>query len=123
MSPECSDEQESITPQPWKRRKKRLRREKSKTKTEIILDVEWIENYCRNCVEWCEVKPILDMFESIMPEDGPPELWAAITRIKREFMCRLYGHKIKAKNVFFKDTTVNGPVNSFKHNRKVEVGR
>ena len=121
MSPECSDEQESIKPQPWMR--KRLRKEKLKTNTKIILDIESIEEYCKDCVEWSEVKPILDMFEKTMPKDGPPELWTAIKRIKREFKNRLYGQSITAKNVVMKNPYVKGPVNSFKHNNKVEVGR
>ena len=85
--------------------------------------VHEIEDYCKDCVDWNEVRPIVNMLESIIPRDGPPELLASIKRIKNEFKKRLYGTKIHTKNLVMKRPYVNGPFNCFRNNKKVEVGK
>ena len=82
-----------------------------------------IENYCIECVTWDEVKPVIDMLTSIYTKDRPPEVDNTIKRIKKEFRNRIYGTNIKANNVVMKNPYVKGPLNSFRNNQKVEVGK
>lgn len=120
MPTECSDEQEALKPQSHKRKKKRLREEKNEPV--IKLSLREVEEYCKDCVEWKEVKPILYFLEALLPRDGPKEVKDTIKRIKKEFKNRIYGHQIKAKKVVMQNPYIKGPLNSFKHNNKIEFG-
>ncbi|MBR2096306.1 MAG: hypothetical protein IKH35_06880 [Prevotella sp.] len=121
MTPESSDELEALKPQPSKRKKKRLRNQK--TKTEIRLIIEEVEQYCKDCMEWSEVKPILYMLEKLLPRDGPQEIRDAIKRIKDVYMERLYGKRINAKNLVIKRPYIKGPLNSFKNNKRIDLSK
>lgn len=121
MKLESSDEQEALKPQPPKRKKKRLRGKR--TITEIKLVIEEVEQYCKGCVEWSEVKPIVNMLEHLLPRDGPAEIWDAIRRIKEVYMERLYGGKINAKNLVIKRPYIKGPLNSFKNNKRIDLSK
>ena len=121
MTPECSDEQDALYPQSRKDKKKWLREKNYNPK--IILNIEEVEEYCRYCVEWSEVKPVLDMFEALLPLDGPDELRKVIRRIKQVYMGRLYGSKIKTNNIIMKRPYIKGPLNSFKHNKRIDLSK
>ncbi len=118
MSPECADEKGSLNPQP--RKKKWLR--KKKQNPELILIIKDVENYCRNCVEWSEVKPILIMLEFLCSQDNP-ELWIVIERIKKDFRERLYGNNIKTDKIVMNRPYIKGPLNSFKNNKRIDLSK
>ncbi len=115
---ESADELEAVKPQ-LQKRKKRLRSVKEK----IEISVDELEDYCRDCVDWHDVRPILNMVQAVVPRNGPPEIWRAVKRIRHEFKKRIYGAKINTKNLVMKRPYVKGPLNSFKHNNKIELGK
>ena len=57
-----------------------------------------IADYCKECIEWSEAKPIVEMLNALMLGSCSPEEAQIIKDIKREFRDRNHG------NVF------NGPV-------------
>ncbi len=121
MPPECADEKGSLNPQPRNKKKKWLR--KKKQNPELILIIKDVENYCRSCVEWSEVKPILIMLEFLYLRDGPEELWIVIKRIRKEFMGRLYGNHIKTDKIVMNRPYIKGPLNSFKNNKRIDLSK
>lgn len=87
----------------------------------LLLKIKTIERYCKDCVEWNEVRPIIHMLEAIVPRDGPPEVWNAIRRIKKHFSVRIYGKSIIAKKVDIGHAKI-GAMNKFTRNKQINLG-
>ena len=99
MQEDKSDEKEALSPQPRKRKiknkiKKRLRDITVKSFVLFIPFVRLIEEYCINCLNKYDVFAIVHMLETIVPRDGPPQIWASIERIKKYWDKKLHGAKI-----------------------------
>lgn len=75
-----------------------------------IFTLNMIADYCKDCVEWSEAKPIVEMLNSLMLGSCTPEEAKIIKSIKTEFKKRVYGN------------TYNAPVGQvLEHVEKVET--
>lgn len=75
-----------------------------------LFTLDMIADYCKDCVEWSEAKPIVEMLKSLMLGSCTPEEANIIKDIKLEFKKRVYGN------------TYNAPVGQvLEHVEKVET--
>ena len=63
------------------------------------------------------------MMEKVYGKDAPPQVRNSIKRIKKRFSNRIYDYKIKADQVVMNQPHVNGPVNSFQGNKRIDIGK
>ena len=87
------------------------------------ISLKFLENFCMRCVKWEDAKPIVDMMEKFYGPKPPKEVRRAIRHIKKEFAKRMYDYKIKTGQVVMNHPKVNGPVNSFRGNRRIDIGK
>lgn len=76
-----------------------------------IFTLRMIADYCIDCIEWSEAKPIVDMLNSLMLGNCTHEEALIIKEIKREFKKRRYGmhidHADVAVGIAEKDSNVH----------------
>ncbi len=58
-----------------------------------------IADYCKDCVEWAEAKPIVEMLNTLMIGNCSYEEALIIKGIKNEFKNRKYGMRIQHADV------------------------
>ena len=64
-----------------------------------IFTLRMIANYCKNCIEWSEAKPIVEMLKSLMLGNCTEEEALIIKGIKHEFIKRRNGIHIDHADV------------------------
>ena len=87
------------------------------------IKLKTMEDFCMECVTWEEARPIVYMMEKVYGKDAPPQVRNSIKRIKKRFSNRIYDYKIKADQVVMNQPHVNGPVNSFQGNKRIDIGK
>ena len=64
-----------------------------------IITLRMIADYCNDCVEWSEAKPIVEMLNSLLLGNCTQEESLIIKDIKREFKNRRFGMHIDHADV------------------------
>jgi hypothetical protein len=112
---------EALKPQAEDQKMDVLRRNEGDGKCYISLKV--MEDFCMRCVKWEDARPIVDFMEKHYGPRPPKEVRQRIRRIKRKFTERIYDCKIKADRVVMNHPKVKGPLNSFRGNRRINIGK
>ena len=98
-----------------KKREKNLRQTK-----ELVIKLEKVIKYCMECVRWEDAKPHVDFLEKIYGIDAPPNVTAAINKIKRKFGMCTPRQFIKESKVVMKDNHFEA-VNKITKNKHVKL--
>ena len=111
---ETTDTPSELKPQ-VKKREKNLRQ-----KEQLVIKLEKVVKICMECVRWEDAKPHVDLLEKIYGIDAPPNVTAAISKIKRKFGMMTPRQLIKTRKVVMKDNHFEA-VNKITKNKKVKL--
>ena len=89
-------------------------------KEQLVIKLENVVKICMECVRWEDAKPHVDLLEKIYGIDAPPNVPAAINKIKRKFGMCTPRQFIKASKVVMKDNHFEA-VNKITKNKHVKL--